>query len=284
VSVSTVSKVLNGRPDVAPATRTRVADLLGRAGYPEVGGRGARRSGVGNLVEVVAHRLDDTLTSKLLRAVCLEADHRGLGVVVTDAESAAGRAGRHPPRRWLDAMDARGAGAVISLLMDFSDAQLSYFAAHGVIACALHMDERDLGRVAVRHLLDLGHLRIAVVAGPPHQQVAQGCREALLGAGVDDQERTPPSAIVFADDDAARAGCAAIAETGLRVPGDVSVICCGADSSEPDLPVTTVVPPLDEMARAALDLVSGDRQGATVLALPPRLVERGSTAAPRPPG
>ena len=154
MSVSTVSKVLNGRPDVAPRTRARVADLLARAGYSEVG---IRRDGARNLVEVVANRLDDRLTSKLLRAVCLEASARGVGVVVTDVEPEAGRAGRHPPRRWLDAMDRRGAGAVISLLMEFSAAQLSYFEARGIMARTLAADERDLDRIdeLARGALDL---------------------------------------------------------------------------------------------------------------------------------
>lgn len=276
MSVSTVSKVLNGRPDVAPATRTRVAELLDRAGYPDVGARGGRRGGAGSLVEVVVDWLDDTLTTELLRAVCLEAYGRGMGVVVTDVESAAGRVG-HPPRRWLDALDARGAEAVISLLMEFSDAQLSYFEAHGVTACTVRTDERDLGRVAVRHLLGLGHTGIALVGGAAREPVLQGCRETLHEMHA--PEHTPPSAVVFAGDDAARAGWAAIAATGLRVPHDVSVICCGAD----ELPVTSVVQPWDDMARAALDAVSGEHRATTVVAVPPRLVDRGSTAAPRLP-
>lgn len=283
VSVSTVSKVLNGRPDVAPATRTRVAALLGRAGYSGVG---SRRSGAGNLVEVVANRLDDPVTARLLRAVCLEAAVRGRGVVVTDVGPATGRAGRHPPRSWLDAMDARGADAVISLLMEFSDTQLSYFEAHGVTACTLAADERDLGRVAVQHLLGLGHARIAALAGP---QVVLGCREALLEAGAPAPDgylleaadvrqgmldllvlSAPPSAIVFGD---------VQERAGWSVPRDVSAVCCGAMSGA----VTTVVQPWDELARTALDLVAAGRPGAAVVAARPRLVDRGSTAPPRLP-
>ena len=212
VSVSTVSKVLNGRPDVAPATRTRVAELLGRAGYPDVGGRGGRGGGrgrAGELVEVVVNRLDDSSTSKLLRAVCLEAHHRGTGVVVTDVEAAEGRVG-HPPRSWLDALDARGAKAVIGLLVEFSQAQLSYFEFQGIPACVLRTDEGDLDRVAAGHVLDPG-------------------------------------------------------------------------AREPDWPVTTAVQPLDVMARLALDSVSAGQVGNTVVTVPPRLVDRGSTAPSRLP-
>ncbi|MBW8799896.1 MAG: LacI family DNA-binding transcriptional regulator [Streptomyces sp.] len=328
VSISTVSKVLNGRPDVAPQTRMRVADLLGRAGYPVVGGRGARRAGAagaGNLVEVVASRLDDAVTSKLLRAVCLEAYVRGVGVIVSDVEPVRRRAGSCPPRKWLDAMDARGAAAVISLLLEFSDAQLAYFDVRGVAACtvgageprrgerAVRVDERDRGRVAVRHLLDLGHVRIALVAGPErlpaHTRLVQGWRETLFEAGVrapreylvrvsglGDGRRaalellalpTPPTAVVFADDHTNYAGGAAITATGLRIPHDISVLCCtvpGAGSKVPDSQVTTLVQPWDEMARAAMDLVSGDDPGVRVIAVPPRIVERDSTAAPRLPG
>lgn len=285
VSVSTVSKVLNGRPDVGPATRTRVAELLGRAGYHEVGGRRVGAGKAGNLVEAVVNRLDDVVATQLLRAVCLEADARGIGVIVTDAESASGRAGRRPPRRWLQAMDVRGTGAVISLLMEFSGAQLAYFEAHQVAACTIDMDERDLGGVAVRHLLDLGHVRIAVEAGPDRARLVEGCREALVAAGADGPECTQPSAVVFADGHVVRPGCAAIEARGLRVPDDVSVVCCGLPDP-PDLPITAVVPPFEEMARAALDVVSGryGYQGPRSIAVPPVLVERGSTAPPRTPG
>ncbi|MBR7828868.1 LacI family DNA-binding transcriptional regulator [Actinospica sp. MGRD01-02] len=322
VSISTVSKVLNGRPDVAPDTRVRVAALLGRAGYPIADGQAVRRRETGGLVEVVANRLDGPTTSRLLRAVCLEACARGFGVVVTDVEPDGGPSGRRPPRRWLEAMSARSAGAVISLLLEFSDAQLAYFDAHAIAACAVGagrpqarecavlVDERTRGHTAVRHLLDLGHTRIAVVAGPANvpgqQRLVDGCIDALQAAEVrtDDEYvlrigrtaedysraalgllslRTPPTAIAFADHCAALGACAAFASKGLRIPGDISVICCDglqyerANATDP--PLTRLVQPLDEMARAAMDLMSAHR-AAAVLDVPARLVVRGSTAAP----
>ncbi len=324
VSVSTVSKVLNGRPDVAPGTRMRVAGLLGRAGYPVGDGRSARRRAAGRLVEVVANRLDGALTSGLLRAVCLEAYARGVGVVVTDVEPEGGRAGRRPPRRWLDAMSARGAGAVIGLLLDFSDTQRAYFDAHAIAVCtlgagrprgrecAVRVDERDRGRAAVRHLLDLGHTRVAVVAGPARlsaqTHLVDGCREVLIAAGVRTPDeyvlrvgptteevrramvgmlalRTPPTAVAFADDRAALSGCAVIESLGLRVPHDMSVISCDGlpdgRANAPDPPLTTLVAPFGEMARTAMDLVAG-RQAAAVVDVPPLLLARGSTAPRRP--
>jgi len=325
VSISTVSKVLNGRSDVSPSTRTRVSELLSRAGYCVVRGQNTRRRGSGRLVEVVANRLDGALTSRLLRVVCLEAYHRRVGVVVTDVEPEGGRAGRCPPARWLDALSYRGADAVISLLLEFSETQRAYFEAHAIAACmleaglrggecAVRVDERARGRDAVRHLLELGHTRVAVVAGPARTPVqtrlAEGCREALRAAGVrtaaeyvvhapltaDNARRatrellaldTPPTAIAFASEQTAFGGCAAISALGLRVPRDVSVICCDGppDGSmvTPGPPLTTLTRPLGELARAAMDLVSGERQAAGVFNVPPKLVVRGSTAAPRRP-
>ena len=76
VSVATVSKVLNGRADVAPTTRARVADLLAKHDY--VGRRGGARAQP--VVELV---FDDELNGYATEIVqgALDAA-RGLGVVV----------------------------------------------------------------------------------------------------------------------------------------------------------------------------------------------------------
>jgi DNA-binding LacI/PurR family transcriptional regulator len=328
VSISTVSKVLNGRPDVAPDTRRRVADLLDQAGYRTAGGQDTRRRAQGTLIEVVANRLDEIPTSKLLRAVCLEASARGAGVIVTDVEPDDRRSGgyRCPPRRWLDAMSLRGAEAVISLLLDFSDGQWEYFEAHAIAACtigtletrqlevrgcAVQVDERAFGAAAARHLLGLGHTRVAVVAGPVRvaadTRLVQGFREAMLARGLRTPDeyvlrispaegdihsatlgllalRTPPTAIVFANGRTALVGRNALTSAGLRVPRDVSLICCdglpGLSSSTPYPPLTTLVQPLGEMARAAIDLALTGQRDVRVVDVPPHLLSHGSTAAP----
>ena len=66
MSLPTVSKVVNGRPDVAPATRARVEQLLVQHQYPRNGQRAARRSG---LIDLVFAGLDSPWAVEILRGV-----------------------------------------------------------------------------------------------------------------------------------------------------------------------------------------------------------------------
>ena len=66
MSLPTVSKVVNGRPDVAPSTRARVEQLLVQHQYPRNGQRAARRSG---LIDLVFAGLDSPWAVEILRGV-----------------------------------------------------------------------------------------------------------------------------------------------------------------------------------------------------------------------
>ena len=66
VSLPTVSKVVNGRPDVAPATRARVEQLLDQHQYARNGLRRHRRSG---LIDLVLAGLDSPWAMEILRGV-----------------------------------------------------------------------------------------------------------------------------------------------------------------------------------------------------------------------
>jgi DNA-binding LacI/PurR family transcriptional regulator len=171
------------------------------------------------------------------------------------------------------------------------------------------------GVTATEHLLRLGHERIAVVAGRrgglcDDARVA-GYRSALASAGVperpeyvrhagpdreDARRRTrelldlpdPPTAVFVCSDAMTLGAYEALAGRGLTVPDDMSVV--GFD----DLPearwvapaLTTVRQPFAEMAATALRLLlrmmDGHRPESTRTELSTRLVERASTAPPRP--
>jgi DNA-binding LacI/PurR family transcriptional regulator len=170
------------------------------------------------------------------------------------------------------------------------------------------------GVAATEHLLALGHERIAVVGGYRRKLFSAariaGYRSALSAAGVPYRSeyvrhgnfdeatahrRTlqlldlpePPTAVFACSDRMALRVCAALAERGLRVPDDVSVV--GFDDlpearwASP--PLTTVRQPLGEMAATALRLLvrmmGGARPEGTRTELSTRLVERASTAPPR---
>jgi DNA-binding LacI/PurR family transcriptional regulator len=171
----------------------------------------------------------------------------------------------------------------------------------------------SLGLVAVRHLLDLGHRRIAMINGPREYLCCRarfdGYRSALEGADIDvtaELVRTAPlyveggiaeaeillglperpTAIFCGNDLQALGVYEAARHAGLRIPHDLSVV--GFDDlpfvqwSTP--PMTTVRQPLVQMGTAAarllLDLAAGERPEHDRMELATTLMVRESTAPP----
>jgi DNA-binding LacI/PurR family transcriptional regulator len=319
VSVSTVSKVLNGRSDVAPETRARVQRLLGRHGYA-ARGRGERTTG-GGLLEFVINELDSPWAVELIRGAEDVAQSAGMGLVVSAIH------GRSPlARQWLRNLANRGSRGAILVVSELSrrhEAELRGLALPFVLVHPVAEPAPDVpcvsstnwngGLAATRHLIELGHRRIAMIGGPPRRLSARarldGYRAALEQAGIAyDPELvrhgdfghelafrhaldllalpTPPTAIFAGSDHQALGTYQAARIRGLRVPEDLSVV--GFD----DLPfaewigpkLTTVRQPLAEMtavaARMVLRLLDGERPDIHQVELATRLVIRESTAPP----
>lgn len=181
--------------------------------------------------------------------------------------------------------------------------------AHGERLRSLSIDNRAGALLAVRHLVSLGHRRIAHIAGPPDQADARerlaGYRQALDEAGLRFEpnlvvqggflkggglaamhallERTTPFTAVFAANDLSACGARqALLRYGIRVPDDISLI--GFDDAiealSTDPPLTTIRQPVAALGRAAaaeiVNLVTGG--ACTSPAVPAlELVVRGST-------
>jgi LacI family transcriptional regulator len=176
-------------------------------------------------------------------------------------------------------------------------------------------DDRLGARLATGHLLDLGHRRIAHLAGSRHYSTAvnrrRGYEEALKAAGIKTDpalivetslaagggvtathrlldQRKPPTAIVAVNDVAAVGAYDAAEQMGLRIPADLAI------TGYNDIPLaarlrpglTTIHVPAQEFGRAAArmlleQMVAGRRETKRVV-LPPELVVRGSTDPQRP--
>ena len=95
VSVPTVSKVLNGRADVASGTRARVEELIRHHGYRRRRGPGSGRSA---MIDLVFHELDSAWAIEVIRGVEKVARAEGLSVVLTESGGA-----RTPRDDWVDA-------------------------------------------------------------------------------------------------------------------------------------------------------------------------------------
>ncbi|MFF8972904.1 LacI family DNA-binding transcriptional regulator [Streptomyces sp. NPDC014995] len=322
VSVPTASKVVNGREDVAPETRRRVTEALDRLGYVRRPRFDATKPP--RLVDLVVHSLESSWSGAVLHGVEEAAHDAGLDVVVSASLSRT-RADR-PQRGWLDKLTTRGSAGVLFNLAELTESQYLWLEQHripfvlidpvvepppGVVSVGAANWQG--GVTATEHLLALGHERIAVIAGARRKMCSDarvaGYRSALAAAGVAHRPEyvrhggfdesaarrcmrelldlpEPPTAVFVCSDRMALGVYEAVAERGLRVPHDVSVV--GFD----DLPesrwsspaLTTVRQPLAEMAATALRLLvrmmDGERPEGTRTELSTRLVERASTAAP----
>src|SRR4051812_7659010 len=111
VSVPTVSRVVNGRADVAPQTRARVNELLDRHGYRK---RLTRQGGDrANLLDLVFNDLDSPWAVEIIRGVEDVAHSAGVGTVVSAIHRRSTSA-----RQWLQNLQARASDGVILVTSD----------------------------------------------------------------------------------------------------------------------------------------------------------------------
>ncbi|WP_077801558.1 LacI family DNA-binding transcriptional regulator [Streptomyces sp. JHA26] len=316
VSLPTVSKVLNGRSDVSSATRAKVEHLLEVHGYR----RRAQGPPKAPLVEIVFHELESVWAMELIRGVENVAKQNNATVAVTESGT------RHAPGpEWIEGVLRRrplGVLLVFSTLPEEVKRRLASRAVPFVIVDPAGDPDPDVpsvgsanwagGLAATRHLVGLGHRRIAIVTGPEDMMCSlarlDGYRSALATADLDadpdlvrfgdfhvqggfehamDLLRRPdrPTA-VFAGSDLQALGVLEAARVlGISVPGELSVV--GYDDvplaqwSSP--PLTTVQQPLQRMAEEAARMLlsPGDpAKGALRIELATHLVVRQSTAPP----
>ncbi len=315
VSIPTVSKVLNGRSGVSAHTRARVEALVNQYGYrkppPAI-----RR----NIMELVFDDLEHMWGVEVIRGAQRVANQHRLGLVLTEF-------GPHRSafRHWIDDAVARHPACIVSVAQ-LSEGQRNQLRARGIprsILDPIHElpDEVPFvgttnwagGRSATRHLIGLGHRRIAMIGGPDRMLSCRarldGYRSALESAGLrvdatllvqtelttahgraatqDLLSRPDRLTAVFAGNDLLALGVYQAAQAaGLRIPADPSVV--GFDdlpiSAMVDPPLTTIHQPLTEMAVAASELAlalgSGRRTPQVGIELATTITIRASTAPP----
>jgi LacI family transcriptional regulator len=315
VSPATVSKVINGRPDVAEETRERVRGVLAEHGYTA-----PQRASAA--IDLVFASLSSPWTVEILRGVESYASSHGRAVAVSTVPP---NAAPEPPS-WTSAVAQHQSAGVILAMSQLSRGQWEHLRDRGIPLVAI--DPADTpdpdvpsvgatnwagGMAAAEHLLALGHERVAVIGGPQaylcsrarvegfrHALERAGCRldPDLLRWGDFSHEAgfrwardlldgaRPPTAIFAGNDRQALGVYEAARQLGLSIPDDLSVV--GFD----DLPLarwvspplTTIRQPLVEIGTTAaellLQLIAGRRLRSTRLELATDLVERLSTAPP----
>lgn len=321
VSIATVSRVLNDHPHVAPQTRELVRQAVHRMGSQAPASRRAAKSPRRDAVYVRCPYLLSDYFGLIVSSIAETLELHGRHVILD-----AGEASQHSVVLPTLAGRPGVGGAIIILPLEPSD-QLRALRASGfpfVVVDPRTPLPRDIAAVSAAHftgaraltahLVELGHRRIGVLAGPDEWLASNARRaghaSALADVGVIQDAslvrpgppttdfgfraasqlldlRRPPTALIGFNDKAAVGAMAAAAERGLRVPDDVSIT--GFDDSDlahatrPML--TTVRQPLQEMGRIAVSLLvrllDGHRVDALHVELATELIVRGSTGPAR---
>ncbi|WP_372594647.1 LacI family DNA-binding transcriptional regulator [Actinotalea sp.] len=319
VSVPTVSKVVKGRSDVAPATRARIQALLDEHGYTPRNRASARTpTPTPRVVELCFDTMDSTNNLATMRGVLGLADREGVEVVVKIAPHTKGPA-------WADEVVSAHHAGVILVTSLLDEAQQERFAEARVPVVVIDpvnvptdsipsvgVNNFTGGYLATKHLLELGHRRIAMIQG-----IASECAQARFAgyhAALREHGVVPPDAYdergefrfeqgrqaalrlldlgepptaIFAANDLEALGVLDAARTrGVRVPEDLSLVgfddALQATSASPRL--TTVRQPFSEIGSTALQVLlqlANDVPLATNrLELSTQLIVRESTAAP----
>ncbi|MFP5390273.1 MAG: LacI family DNA-binding transcriptional regulator [Gammaproteobacteria bacterium] len=316
VSPSTVSRILNGTAKVSDDKRLAVQAAIEKMNFaPNQMAQGLKK-GRSHTIGIVVQDISSPFFDETLRGV--DDGLKGTGyasVIVSGHWNAAEEADR------IRLLLARKVDGIILLSGRLADEDILRFAGQRPIvstgralqtssALGFKLDHENGAYQAVRHLIDLGHRRIAFVTGPANHHDAEermrGYRRALDEAGIAfDAELVAEgdfhesggahamgvllgrghtfSAVFAANDLSAYGARLCMYRKGIRVPDDISLIgfddLPGSEYTTP--PLTTVRQPLYDIGRIATQALLHLIEGETVSEdIPPlQLVVRETTRA-----
>jgi len=320
VSSQTVSRVSNGHPSVTGRTREQVLAAMRQLGYRPNSAARALRNGQFNTIGVILFSLDSTGSSKTLEAIATHAAAEGYAITlipidVPTQDNVMGAFTR---------LDELAVDAVIAIMeIHLLDAGMVKLPPDAHVVVVVDSDAGDRysvvdtdqamgARLAVSHLLGLGHRTVWHVTGPETSFAGRrrtaAWRRTLEKAG---RPVPPPlpgdwsagsgyeaglrlagepgcTAVFAANDQMALGLLRAFHERGRSVPGDISVVGFDdiAEASCFIPPLTTVHQDFAEVGRRCVQGVLRQIRGEEVPRpgtdlVPTRLVVRASTAPPR---
>ncbi len=322
VSVATVSNYLNGRHNqMSAATRARIQAAIDELGYrPNHIARSlvTRRTVT---IGLVISELTNSLYPPVLLGVEAVLRSAGYGLLLANASDI------ESEKKAIKLMLAKQIDGLIMFSVSFLDIENDHlFMAResglpvvvinralpqGAPITQVQLNNIRGGYVATRHLLELGHRRIAHIAGPSSRFTGRDRRAGYLAALAEFGIAPDPALIVegeysfesgyqairrllphgptaiFVGGDAMALGALrALSELGIRVPGDLSLVAYG----DPDFvrfatpAITTVHLPIVEAGRVAAELlleaIAQPDSPPVIRVLEPQLVVRSTTAPP----
>ena len=319
VSLGTVSNVLNRPERVSAGTRQRVEQAMAELGF--VRNEFARQLRMGTSSTLAYVMLDATnpFFTDVAQGIELAAEKANVSLFICNSNNSGTREESHlghlmqqrvqgilltpvdPEAETIDLVAERGVPLVI---VDRTRNDTRF--------CSVAVDDVLGGRLALEHLVDLGHRRVAYIAGPDSlgqvRDRLAGAREAWAAAGLPAEDlvvlptasltvaagrgagerlagmpaRTRPTAAFCGNDLVALGLLQQVIGSGRSVPGDLAIV--GYDDIEfaaaAAVPLTSVSQPRQELGRTAAELLLAeadpDHTHQQVL-FRPELVARGST-------
>ena len=317
VSYATVSHVINNTRLVTPETRERVVAAMKALNYRPNALARSLRQGKTNTIGLVLPDSANPFFAEISRSIEDESFKKGYSVFLCNTELDTQR-----ELFYVDVLSKKQVDGIIFVAAGDQADSLDFLVQRNMPVVMIDRDVPNVevdavltdnqlgGFLATRHLLELGHTRIACIAGPssitPSAERMIGYRKALEEAGVSYDESlvvrgdyhaqsgmdithsflkmSPrPTAIFALNDLMALGALRAAAEAGYSVPRDLAVV--GYDDLEiahfTNPPLTTIAQPKKEIGVQAIDLLvdrmSHRSRPPSRLVLAPELIVRRST-------
>jgi len=323
VSVMTVSKALRDEPDVSAATKAKIKLLAQQMGYvPDSTAQGLRTR-TSKLLGLVIPSITNPIYARIVFAIEERAHELNYELLLAHTHNL-------PEREELSIrrlLSRRVDGLFVSPVYRLeSEARIyqellarqtpTVLIGSSAPFCrsfvSIEVEELVASYNATKHLLQLGHTKIAYFTGPPaapwaHERF-EGYRRSLREAGLDVDDRlvfqagstiedgmkaalqmlneSCQATAVQAVNDLVAIGCAeSLLSQGLRVPDDISIIGFGnvLTAEYFRVPLTTIRQPKFRLGLAAMESMMQLIRGEPTVTrrLPAELIERKSTAPPR---
>jgi LacI family transcriptional regulator len=317
VSPATVSRVLNGKQDVAADLRQRVLGAVTELGYRRNGPARSLRTRAAMVLGLIISDISNPFFTAVVRGAEDQAQLAGYSLVLANADEDVDKEARYLEVAAAEQM----AGVLLSpasltrtsidVLLERSipvvtiDRRLA-----GAPVDSVTVNNHQAARTAAQHLLGQGCRRVGFIAGPVQTTTGAsrlaGYRAALRAAGrlLDPsltayadfrteggyaatrqllRQRRPPDGLLFANNLMTVGGLRAIAEAGLAIPDDIAVVgfddAIWATALRP--PLTVVAQPTYEIGQTAAKLllgrVNGESRSPRRVVLEAELIVRASS-------
>jgi len=317
VSVNTVSRALAGKPDVSPSTRAKVLAVAERLGYrPNRLARGLRSNKTGT-IGVIVTDIANPYFGALVKGVERTAREFDLNIILQDTNE-----NYACEKEAIQVMLAERVDGLLITPVQTKTETIEKLKESGLpfVLLGRYFDNLETnyvvtddiqgGYLATEHLIEHGHIRIAMINGPVYISSAkerfEGYKKAFAHYGIelDDslvstgaitmadgyravkaliRRRRRPTAVFCYSDFVAFGVMGAIREAGLHIPDDIAVV--GYDdveiSSFWEIPLTSVRIPREELGREAVKIlvnkINSEEKTYLKKKIPVTLMERASS-------